>query len=66
MTLRTKNTLQIHIMHLLEIEPSVELFTLLAEAWKYDDLKAIVKHAYLISHIYNLNKGGYNENNTNS
>jgi len=61
MTLKTKNHLQIHIIHLLEVEPSVELFTLLAEAWKHKELKAIVREAYLLSHIYNLNRGGQNE-----
>lgn len=53
MTLKAKNHLQIHILHLLEVQPSVELFTLLAEAWKYEDLRELVHQAYKIAHVYN-------------
>lgn len=53
MTLKQRNYLQIHILHLLEEEPSVELFTALAEAWKIEDLKTLVHQAYLIAHLTN-------------
>ena len=50
MTLKIKNNLQVHLLHLLEIEFDIELFTQLATLWVLDlSTKELVHRAYIIA-----------------
>lgn len=50
MTLKLRNQVQVHILHLLEIEFDIELFTQLATLWVLDlSTKELVHRAYTIA-----------------